>query len=85
MRLKFCSTRGSIPVCDAGLQEFGGNTTCMQITFTDTNSIAVIDAETGLRNRGKDHDDEFLLRMENLCRERFPGAVLAREGMGIQL
>lgn len=54
MRLKFYGTRGSIPVCDAGFQRFGGNTTCLQITFTDTNRIAVIDAGTGLRNLGKD-------------------------------
>ena len=27
------------------------------------------------------HDDEFLERIEKLCRERFPNAVLAREGM----
>ena len=33
MKLKFYGTRGSIPVCDAGFQQFGGNTTCLQITF----------------------------------------------------
>jgi phosphoribosyl 1,2-cyclic phosphodiesterase len=54
MKLKFYGTRGSIPVCDAGFQEFGGDTTCMQITFTDTNRIAIIDAGTGVRNLGKD-------------------------------
>ena len=54
MKLKFYGCRGSIPVCDAGFQQFGGNTTCFQITFTDTNSIAIIDAGTGLRNLGRD-------------------------------
>src|SRR5262249_15421880 len=54
MRLKFYGTRGSIPVCDEGFQQFGGNTTCFQITFTDTNRIAIIDAGTGLRNLGRD-------------------------------
>ena len=54
MKLKFYGTRGSIPVCDAGFQQFGGNTTCLQITFTDTNRIAIIDAGTGLRNLGRD-------------------------------
>ena len=54
MKLKFYGTRGSIPICDTGFQKFGGNTTCLQITFTDTNSIAIIDAGTGLRNLGKD-------------------------------
>ncbi|MEY2537337.1 MAG: hypothetical protein QOG67_1077 [Verrucomicrobiota bacterium] len=54
MKLKFYGTRGSIPVCDAGFQQFGGDTTCLQITFTDTNRIAIIDAGTGIRNLGKD-------------------------------
>ena len=54
MKLKFYGTRGSIPVCDAGFQEFGGDTTCLQITFTDTNRVAIIDAGTGIRNLGKD-------------------------------
>ena len=54
MKLKFYGTRGSIPVCDAAFQGFGGNTTCLQVTFTDTNRIAIIDAGTGLRNLGKD-------------------------------
>ena len=54
MKLKFYGTRGSIPICDAGFQQFGGNTTCLQITFTDTNRIAILDAGTGLRNLGRD-------------------------------
>ena len=54
MKLKFYGTRGSIPVCDPGFQQFGGNTTCLQITFTDTNRIVIIDAGTGLRNLGRD-------------------------------
>jgi phosphoribosyl 1,2-cyclic phosphodiesterase len=54
MRLKFYGTRGSIPICDASFQEFGGNTTCLQIRFTDTNRIAILDAGTGLRNLGRD-------------------------------
>jgi phosphoribosyl 1,2-cyclic phosphodiesterase len=54
MKLKFYGTRGSIPVCDAGFQGFGGNTTCFQITFPDINQIAVVDAGTGIRNLGRD-------------------------------
>jgi phosphoribosyl 1,2-cyclic phosphodiesterase len=34
-----------------------------------------------LRHHDPDHDDEFLERIEKLCQERFPNAVLAREGM----
>jgi phosphoribosyl 1,2-cyclic phosphodiesterase len=54
MKLKFYGTRGSVPVCDAGFQQFGGNTTCFQITFTDINQIAVVDAGTGIRKLGRD-------------------------------
>jgi phosphoribosyl 1,2-cyclic phosphodiesterase len=54
MKLKFYGTRGSIPVCDAGFQQFGGNTTCFQITFIDINQIAIIDAGTGIRKLGRD-------------------------------
>jgi len=54
MKLKFYGTRGSIPVCDAGFQEFGGDSTCFQITFTDTNRSAIIDAGTGVRSLRKD-------------------------------
>jgi phosphoribosyl 1,2-cyclic phosphodiesterase len=54
MKLKFYGTRGSIPVCNAGFQTFGGNTTCFQITFPDTGRIAIVDAGTGIRNLGKD-------------------------------
>jgi ribonuclease BN (tRNA processing enzyme) len=32
-----------------------------------------------------EHDDDFLLRMEKLCQERFPNTQFAREGMEIVL
>ncbi len=54
MKLKFYGTRGSIPICDAGFQKFGGNTSCFQITFPDINQIAIVDAGTGIRNLGRD-------------------------------
>ncbi len=54
MKLKFYGTRGSIPICEAGFQQFGGNTSCFQITFPDINQIAIIDAGTGIRNLGRD-------------------------------
>jgi phosphoribosyl 1,2-cyclic phosphodiesterase len=67
MKLKFYGVRGSTPVCDAGFQHFGGNTTCFQITFPETNRIAIIDAGTGLRNLGRDmraighHQDQLII------------------------
>jgi len=54
MKLKFYGTRGSTPVCDAGFQEFGGNTTCVRLAVPDTQTIAILDAGTGIRNLGKD-------------------------------
>ncbi|HEY5868064.1 MAG TPA: MBL fold metallo-hydrolase [Candidatus Tectomicrobia bacterium] len=54
MKLKFYGTRGSAPVCEAGFQEFGGNTTCVRLAFPDTQTIAILDAGTGIRNLGKD-------------------------------
>jgi ribonuclease BN (tRNA processing enzyme) len=38
-----------------------------------------------LTHHDPEHDDEFLKRVENLCRERFPNVVLAREGMEIPI
>jgi phosphoribosyl 1,2-cyclic phosphodiesterase len=54
MILKFYGTRGSTPVCEPGFQRFGGNTTCFQLKFPDTNRIAIIDAGTGLRRLGQE-------------------------------
>jgi len=54
MLVKFYGTRGSVPVCTPDFQEFGGNTTCLCIKDKETNSIAVIDAGTGIRELGKD-------------------------------
>ena len=38
-----------------------------------------------LTHHDPDHDDEFLLRIEKLCQERFPNTVLAREGMELPI
>ncbi len=61
MKIKFFGTRGSIPVCEKGYQEFGGNTTCVAV-FGDTNSdVLVFDAGTGIRKLGKElMQQEFL-------------------------
>ncbi len=54
MKVKFYGTRGTIPVCHPDFQEFGGNTTCVQVRIKGTNHIAVLDAGTGIRALGKD-------------------------------
>lgn len=53
MTATFYGTRGSIPVCDRGFQEFGGNTTCVMIQGDD-GRVAILDAGSGIRNLGKD-------------------------------
>jgi phosphoribosyl 1,2-cyclic phosphodiesterase len=55
MKIKFYGTRGSVPVCAPEFQEFGGNTTCVQLRVKETNNIAVFDAGTGIRDLGKDY------------------------------
>ncbi|MGD9328224.1 MAG: MBL fold metallo-hydrolase [Cyclobacteriaceae bacterium] len=54
MIVKFYGTRGSVPVCDANFQKFGGNTTCISIYIKETDNIFIIDAGTGIRNLGQD-------------------------------
>ncbi|MBT8379025.1 MAG: MBL fold metallo-hydrolase [Ignavibacteria bacterium] len=55
MKVKFYGTRGSIPVCAPEFQEFGGNTTCVQLRVKETNNIGIFDAGTGIRDLGKDY------------------------------
>jgi phosphoribosyl 1,2-cyclic phosphodiesterase len=52
MRVKFYGTRGSVPVCDADVQEFGGNTAC--ILVIGPHHAGILDAGSGIRNLGKD-------------------------------
>jgi phosphoribosyl 1,2-cyclic phosphodiesterase len=54
MIVKFFGVRGSIPVCNPEFQDFGGNTTCVQLRIKETNNIAVFDAGTGIRDLGKE-------------------------------
>lgn len=51
-KVKLYGTRGSVPVCDANFQKYGGNTTSVLIQ-TD-NFTGILDAGTGIRNIGKD-------------------------------
>ncbi|MEL6667662.1 MAG: MBL fold metallo-hydrolase [Bacteroidota bacterium] len=56
--LKFYGVRGSIPVCDPCVGEFGGNTTCFYVDLLvkepDEKVIVVFDAGTGIRKLGQD-------------------------------
>ena len=53
MRVTFYGTRGSIPVPDPDFVKFGGNTSCILVTFS-TGRVAILDAGTGIRKLGND-------------------------------
>lgn len=56
-QIKFYGVRGSIPVCESGFQQFGGNTTCIYtdlLTNDRSNLIVVFDAGTGIRTLAKE-------------------------------
>ena len=57
-KIKFYGVRGSTPVCDRDMNEFGGNTTCfyldLMVKKPDEKIIVIFDAGTGIRNLGKD-------------------------------
>lgn len=67
MKVKFYGCRGSIPVCEREFAEFGGNTSCILLSF-DNGRIAILDAGTGIRRLGIDivengieqYDDIFI-------------------------
>lgn len=53
MRITFYGTRGSIPAPGGDFVHFGGNTSCILLTF-ENGRIAILDAGTGIRNLGRD-------------------------------
>ncbi len=53
MKITFYGTRGSIPAPGGDFVHFGGNTSCVLLTFGN-GRIAILDAGTGIRNLGRD-------------------------------
>lgn len=53
MKIKFYGTRGSTPVPEANYMRYGGNTSCIRITF-DSGRVAILDAGSGLRKLGNE-------------------------------
>lgn len=51
MKIKFWGCRGSIPVPDARMMTYGGNTTCVEVTIA--NRTLILDAGTGIRKLGE--------------------------------
>lgn len=66
MKVKFWGTRGSIAVPGKGTTQYGGNTTCLELTLPG-GQIVIIDAGTGIRPLGdklageKETTDIYLL------------------------
>ena len=58
MDVIFYGTRGSIPVCDPEFHEFGGNTTCIALMPSESESpggrVGIVDAGTGIFKLGQD-------------------------------
>ncbi|MDA3792207.1 MAG: MBL fold metallo-hydrolase [Elusimicrobia bacterium] len=52
MKLKFWGCRGSIPVPDARMIEYGGNTTCLEVMINGR--VIIIDSGTGIRKLGEE-------------------------------
>lgn len=68
-QLKFYGTRGSTPVCEAGFQKFGGNTTCIYADLLNNDrhkTIVSFDAGTGIRQLGKDIMNGVIPDTENI-------------------
>ena len=53
MKVSFYGTRGSTPVAEPDYVGFGGNTSCILITF-ENGRVAILDAGTGIRKLGHD-------------------------------
>lgn len=79
MKIKFYGTRGSIPVCEPGFQEFGGNTTCLKISFEDSGRIGILDAGTGIRKLGRElqaqdeYQDEIVIAFSHFHWDHIQG------------
>jgi len=67
VKVTFFGTRGSVPVADPEFARFGGNTSCVMLTF-ESGRVAFLDAGTGLRKAGRhlqalgveQHDNLFI-------------------------
>lgn len=65
MKVTFFGTRGSVPVAEPEFSQFGGNTSCLLVTF-DSGRIVVLDAGTGLRKLGRHLAERGLEQLDDL-------------------
>ncbi len=59
--LKFWGTRGSCPVSGPQYQQFGGNTSCLELRYGD--SLIIFDAGTGIRPLGNQLIEEGIRKI----------------------
>jgi len=52
MKVKFWGVRGSIPCPGKQTAKYGGNTACIELRFSGSNRLVIIDAGSGLRELG---------------------------------
>ncbi|MBF0544160.1 MAG: MBL fold metallo-hydrolase [Candidatus Riflebacteria bacterium] len=64
-RVKFYGVRGSISVCGAEFQKFGGNTTC--VLLDGVKRTVILDAGTGIRELGKELVKDPHLGVDRPC------------------
>jgi ribonuclease BN (tRNA processing enzyme) len=52
MEIHFWGTRGSVPTPQRAMQEYGGNTSCVEVRGSDPRHVVVLDAGTGICTLG---------------------------------
>ncbi len=52
MKIRFWGVRGSVPCPGPETVEYGGNTSCIEIRFSDPDRLIIIDAGSGIRALG---------------------------------
>lgn len=65
MKVTFYGTRGSVPVAEPEFSHFGGNTSCILLTFRN-GRIGILDAGTGLRKMGNDILSRSIEQYDNI-------------------
>jgi phosphoribosyl 1,2-cyclic phosphodiesterase len=65
VRLKIWGCRGSLPTPGADTVRYGGNTSCVEVTFDD-GAVLVLDAGTGIRELGAELVERGVQRLDLL-------------------
>lgn len=65
MKITFYGTRGSTPVAEPEYTQFGGNTSCILMTF-ENGRIGILDAGTGIRKLGNDFSARGIEQYDNI-------------------